>query len=194
MARWFLLLTCPFLPGCLAFGYPSVTYTPAVSNLEEDVHAFKATWGDGGMSLIMTGGEWLEDSIDELPLCRGTLESQRQSYFAYFVGGIPVSFSKHLGWSVLLYRPGYEVIEVSSRWWGRHVLEPRIDKLAWKPATDLDAQVKALQELCPEPGRRIASERVRQFVAHEYERLAASPLATTPDQREALLARARTLR
>jgi len=193
VSRISLLLVLPFLQGCLALGYPSMTYTPEVSLPEPEVHAFKSTWGKGGIWIAMTGGYWLESSIEELPIHDGHLASQGQSYFAYFVGGFPVSFSEARFWSLLLYRPGYEIIEVPSRWRGRELFESPIDKLAWKPAPDLDSQVKALEKLCPEFGLPKPGDNVRQFVAQEYRRLATSPLATTREQRDALLTKAQKL-
>jgi hypothetical protein len=189
-----ILMVCPLFAGCVAFGYPSLTYTPGVSALDSEVHAFKSTFECGGRSYIMTGGETISLTKEEIPIHGGRLEPQEKSYFAYFVGGIPVAYSRQCSWSVLLYRPGFEVIEIPSHWWGRRLAEPELEKLNWKPASDLDAQVHALEMICGSLRLASLSADVRQFAASEYERLANGPLVTTPEVRESLLAKANALR
>lgn len=187
MPRFALLVLLPLLQGCIAFGYPSVTYTPEVTCLDEDVHAFKRSWGRDGTCMIMTGGEWIADNIEELPVDDGHLAGQRFAYFPYVIGGIPVSFSDSRSWSIILYRPGFEVVELPSRWWLKRPFESTLEKIDWKPALDLAAQINAIEQICSDPHRSIrhCSEHVRQFAAREYERLAASSLAT-PAERASL--------
>jgi hypothetical protein len=69
--------------------------------------------------------------------------------------------------------------------------ESTLDKIDWKPAPDLAAQIKAIGRVCCDPNRSWPDciEPVRQFAAREYERLAESPLAT-PAERESLQAKA----
>jgi len=193
MPRLSIFLVFPLLPGCLAYGYPSVTYTSGVSNLPAEVRAFKSTTALGGMSIFMTGGESVSSGVEEIPLKQGCLDSQKETYFAYSVGGFPVKFFQSRSWHVMLFRPGYEVITIPSTWSGHHLLEPRIEALAWKPAPDLDSQVNAIETLCLADCMH-PNAKVLQFAAQEYERLAASPLDSTSAQREALLAKARLLR
>jgi hypothetical protein len=125
----------------------------------------------------MTGGEWISSTIEEIPSVNGTVDSQNKAYFAYFVGGFPVSFSESWNWNLLLYRPGYEVIKVPSHWLMAKVFRSHLDQLDRKIAPDLDSQTKALECICPESGlkRAEATEEVWQFVAQEYQRLARSP-------------------
>ncbi len=171
MPRFCFLLLFPLLPGCLAFGYPSATYTPQIPSLPPDVHAFKSTFSTSGMSIIMPGGKSISASIERIPIEDGRLDSLQHTYFAYFLGGFPVNFSEHHDWRLLLYRPGYEIIEIPSRWCGRKLFESQIDQLAWKPATDIDSQLATLKLLCPERGVTTPSAEVRQFVEQERERL-----------------------
>jgi hypothetical protein len=166
----FLIFSC--LPGCLAFGYPRVTYTPQVASLPSDVHAFKSTLSFGGKSIVMTGGESISGTIEEIPIVDGRLDSLDHSYFSYFIGGIPVAFFKEHDWKIILYRPGYEIIEIPSRWYVRKFFASQIDQLAWKPAKSIEAQLAALKLICPEGGFSTPSPEIRRFVDQERERLA----------------------
>ncbi len=193
MPRFAFLIFLPFLPGCLAVGYPSITYTPQLPIQEPDVRAFKSMSSGGGMSMVMTGGGWRRASIEEIPLNQGCVESHEDAYFHYLVGGIPVSFSEYRHWSILLYRPGHEIIEIPSRWWGRKLFEAEVDRLEWKPVASTQAQVKALETLCP-PFENRPTAGVRQFVASEYERLAAIIRASSPRESANLLSTAMRLK
>ena len=170
MPRFSFFLIFPFLPGCLAFGYPSATYTPPVASLPPDVHAFKWTYNTGGMSMIMTGGERVSTKVEKLPIEDGRLDSLHHAYFAYFLGGVPVSFSEHHRWKILLYRPGYEMLEIPSHWCGQKVFQPNVDRLPWTPAKDLNSQLAALDVICPAEFATPSAE-VRRFVDLERERL-----------------------
>src|SRR5207249_1781632 len=123
MARLTWLLFVHFLPGCVAFGYPSLTYTPEVTNLPPDVRAFQSTFEREGMSIIMTGGETIRLIVEEIPIRDGRLDSQDEAYFAYDVGCFAVGFMHKRDWSICLYRAGYEVIEIQSRWCGGKLLD-----------------------------------------------------------------------
>jgi hypothetical protein len=194
MPRWSILLLFPFLPGCLAYAYPSVTSTPQVTGLPGDVHAFKESWGMGGMSMIMTGGESFSRALEELPIQHGCLEPQHDAYCAYFVGGFPVGCFESRNWRVLLYRPGYEPVELDSRWWGQALVAPESQTVTWKCVEGVSSNVKVLDELylkCLWPG---TSERVRQFVAQEFERLANAKVTMSADLHQDLLAKARRMR
>src|SRR5262249_50213020 len=110
------------------------------------------------------------------------------------LGGVPVKFFETRDWKILLYRPGYALFEIPSRWWGMKPFKGRIDDLAWKPTADLETQIKVLEELCPRYGITAATAEVREFVAAEYERLAASPFAITTLQQTLLRDKALRLR
>jgi hypothetical protein len=176
----------------MAFGYPSVTGTPRVANLDEDVRAFKIAFASDGLSIVMTGGERFHCSVDETVVRQGAFDAQRNAYFAYYVGGIPVNFHDVRSWEILLYRPGYDVIEMPSRWWGRTLFEAEIGKLTWNRAPNLDAQEKAIERVCPDSQLYNVSAEVRRFASDEYMRLAGSP-DLSADQREAFLSKARRL-
>ncbi len=183
MPRLFFFLIFPFLPGCLAFGYPSTTYTPTVASLPSDVHVFKSTFSTGGKSIIITGGERVSWNIEEIPISDGRLDSLHHAYFAYFIGGFPVSYSEHHDWKLMLYRPGFEIIEIPSRWSARSLVASGIDPLDWKPAKDIDSQLATLKTICPDHGFSVASPEVRRFVAQERERLGAPRAANQTESR-----------
>jgi hypothetical protein len=183
MPRLFFFLIFPFLPGCLAFGYPSTTYTPTVASLPSDVHVFKSTFSTGGKSIIMTGGERVSWTIEEIPISDGQLDSLHHAYFAYFIGGFPVSYSEHQDWKLMLYRPGFEIIEVPSRWFGRSLVGPTLDKLDWIPAKDIGSQLAILKTICPDNLYSTASPEVRQIVDQERERLGAHAAPNLTDSR-----------
>jgi len=183
MARLHGWLFVPVLPGCVAFGYPSLTYTPEVANLPPDVRAFKSTFE---RVIFMTGGGTIHFNDEEVPIREGRLVGQDEAYFAYCVGGVvPVGMHERR-WSIRLYRPGYEVIDIQSRLVRRKLLNAPVGDLDWKTAPDLDSQVKALERVCPWPCLHFANPEVRQFFVEEYERLASSAIPSTADQREAL--------
>jgi hypothetical protein len=193
MRSWPAFLLCPILSGCFAIGYPSVTETPTLVVPGSDVHAFRVTseWSMNGPWL--TAPVTISRAVEELPLDRGMIDPQHNSYFAYSYNLFPLAGgSRSRDVKVLLYRPGYELIDVPTRsWWAQSFGDNPPEIVAWKPAPDLASQEQAL--------RRIASgsadlprgpwglnPQVLSFVAGEYARLAQSPLATTPETRERL--------
>ncbi len=194
MARIGYLLFLPFLPGCVAFGYPSVTYTPKLNIAEPDVRVFKSTTSTGGMNIVMTGGGWRGGRIEEIPIDHGSVETQSDAYFAYLVGGFPVCFSEFRHFAILLYRPGYEIIEIPSQWWGLMLLHGECARFDWKPAASTQVQVETLEKLCPPNDSNLPTESVRRFVAGEYERIALTVGTSSPDESARLHSRAKRLR
>jgi hypothetical protein len=193
MARVTLFLVIPFLPGCLAYGYPLLTYTPAVSNLPLEIRAFKASCEMAGTSIVMTGGERVACKLEEIPVTHGHLDAQHEAHFDYSVGGFPVRFFESHEWRIILYRPGYEIIEIPNRWSGGKLIQPALAELEWKPAPNFDSQLKALEALYLHHPWGPLDEPLRQFFIQEFERLAASSLVASEEQREILHARIRRL-
>jgi hypothetical protein len=165
-----------------------------VRNIPDDVHAFKATWETGGMSIILTGGESVGGSVEEIPIKEGVLEPETESDFEYFAGGIPVSFFHFRGWRILLYRPGYEVIELPGRCWAFGLLQPQVDHLNWKRSQDFDAKLRAIETICSRRSFGRPNEQTLRFAAQEYERLANEHDCPSADQRTTLLDKAKQLR
>jgi hypothetical protein len=195
MRAWLPLLCCPFLSGCFGFAYPSVSETPAVTVRENDVRAFRliSDWTMSGP--WMTGPIQNCHSIEELPITQETVEGQQDSYFAYYYLIFPVlNGSRTRTVEVLLYRPGYETVEIpaQSRLWAWFA--PKRVQAVWKPAPDLAAQEKALERIVCGYWHHSMGKATWQFAAQEYTRLAQSPLAAGPEMqktRERLLAKAR---
>jgi hypothetical protein len=97
---------------------------------------------------------------------------------------------------VLLYRPGFETVDIPARAWWQSLGWSQPQPVAWKEAPDLPAQEEALNNVVQprfDPPRK-GSKAVLQFAAQEYARLADSPFAlalSMSDTRERLLAKAR---
>jgi hypothetical protein len=173
MPRLIFILILPLLPGCMAFGYPSLTYTPAVACLPPDVHAFKSTFGTIGRSFMFSGGEGVYCGVEEIPIVDGVLDTLDQSYFDYFVGGVFVAYFHHDSWKVILYRPGYEIVTIPSRWFVGKMYESRLYNVDWKPAKGINSQLEALSTIWSESGPSQASDEVKDFVRNELKRLKA---------------------
>jgi hypothetical protein len=193
MLRAAFISIIPLLPGCFAAGHPSFAYTPTVVAPEADVHAFRVNSTDQVFSFGVTGGICHETDVEEIPLTQGQVDSETHHYFAYTVLAFPLSFSDHRDWHLVFYRPGYEPVKIRSRWLPFKLVRSQIDHLNWKPANDLDAQTKAVDSLLPENWIVSVTHGVRDFVIKEYERLAASSVAT-PEQRETLRDKARKIK
>jgi hypothetical protein len=141
LALLFLLL--PMLPGCLIpYGFPQLDQTPLVSlgTEKEETHAFRVDVTRehvdiGGTDrcvlseLTFTPGGWV------LP------QTKVSATYGIYVVGIVLNYPAYVSHSVglILYRPGYELVELGS--W-------EIPKqVAWKQAVDLKAQEQVLDHL-----------------------------------------------
>jgi hypothetical protein len=194
--RWWLpLLVCPALSGCFGFAYPSFSETPAVNVKEGDVRAFRvlSEWTLSGPCITGPGGVW--HSIEEIPVIKKTVERQQDSYLAYYYMIFPVlNGSRSRTLTVLLYRPGYETVEIPSRSLLGAFGETKRAPVVWKEAVGLEAQEKAVERIIgPFPGSWLGQEALR-FAAQEYARLADSPFVSGPGkekERERLRAKAK---
>jgi hypothetical protein len=192
MRSWLAFLLCPILSGCFAFGYPSVSQTPTLVVPGTDVHAFRFTsdWGFSGPWI--TGPMTVSQAVEEIPVVEGRIDPQRNAYFAYGYTLFPIlsgSHSRHV--TVLLYRPGYETVEVPTRSWWRSVGGDQAERVVWKEASDLAAQEKAIERIA-DPFRPYPGEATCHFIAQEYTRLARGPFATAAETRERLVKTAAT--
>jgi hypothetical protein len=164
-----ILLVCPFLQGCLAFGYPSTTQTPSIVVNDPEVKAFRMTRDWTTYGAIIAGAFEIADSIEDIPIADNMIPPQRDSYFNYhyLVFGFGAGHDRSV--SVYLYRRGYETVVVEAHsslaWWRQQSITP-----AWKKAETLQAQEKAIDELNVRFGYR--TNAVASFVAGEYAALA----------------------
>ena len=204
MKRWLVLLACfaPNLSGCLAYAYPTLATTPpqVVPNQDGSVHAFRV---DVDRTDRAPQPPLTEYTLSQIPLdSTGVIPRQVEIAHATGVynplGAIEGSPHERSQYTMLIriYRPGYRTMEVKA--WDKQ------RDLQWSPAADLLAQEKAIDDLLAvpdagakgtwwelkdekkpglglQPGLESASQkRALLFASNEYQRLAASPLATQP--------------
>ncbi len=195
MRSWLPLLLCPFAAGCFGFAYPSVSETPAIIVRENDVRAFRliSDWTMSGP--WMTGPIENCHSVEELPITEDTVEAQKDSYLYYYYLALPfANGSRTRTVEVLLYRPGYETVEIAAQSGLWSLFAPKRIGVIWKPAPDLAAQEKALERIISGYWKDSLGKATWQFAAQEYTRLAQSELAAGPRMektRERLLKMAR---
>lgn len=207
-----LLLAClAFLGGCIPYAVPSIDYTPRVT-LEaprEEVRAFRVDIAYDKYDFLFSGtlAKTHSERLREVPISsRDVVPGQLKTSITtgLVVIGVAVNFRIQEGGAVALrlYRPGYELVEVKSR--------QLTYQVEWKPATDLPAWERVLDQLFG--GKRAGDEReagrflrgpvagsasaahreALLFGASEYERLAR--LAESTGQREGLAAKAKAMR
>jgi hypothetical protein len=195
MRAWLPLLVCPVLSGCFGFAYPSISETPSVTIKDDNVRAFRvlSEWTLSGPCI--TGPIRIWQTVQEIPVLKATVERQQDSYLAYYYMIFPVlNGARSRTLEVLLYRPGYETVEIPSRSLLEAFGETKRGPVVWKEAVGLEAQEQALERVVSRnPGPWLSQEGLR-FAAQEYARLADSPLVSGPGRekaRERLLAKAR---
>ena len=195
MRAWLPLLLCPVVSGCFGFAYPSFSETPAVNVKEDNVRAFRVLSERTLSGPFMTGPVVIWQSVQEIPVLKATVERQQDSYLAYYYMIFPVlNGSRSRTLKVLLYRPGYETVEIPPRSLLQAFGETKRAPVVWKEAVGLEAQEQALERVISQnPGLGLNQEGL-QFAAQEYARLADSPLVSGPGrekERERLRAKAR---
>jgi hypothetical protein len=202
MPRFLVLFVFPLLAGCYAFGYPVINATPAVDVDAPDVHAFLVSSGHELSGPAITGPLSFWHRVKEVPITAGQVVPQWNSHFYYDYLVFPILMGEYSqDKTILLYRPGYETVVVPVKnWWNVCGKAPL--RVQWKEAPDLDAQVKALEQIVPTSPEQFSfhghnyEPEVLCFAAQEYRRLAESKQAEGPDHqtfRDELLSRARKL-
>jgi hypothetical protein len=188
-------VTCFFFSGCLGFGYPDLSRTPAVTVDSNEVHAFRVLSQATAIGPIITSPVWLRGSVEEIPVMSGMVGPQGDADFAYYFVLFPLLEAGHSRTlEVLLYRPGYETVVIPAHSWWLTLGREAPEKVAWKEAPDLLAQKEALDRIVEGWSLRSLNKGVLEFLAQEYERLANSELAAAPTMapsREKLRFRAR---
>jgi hypothetical protein len=186
-----VFLLCPLLSGCLGFGYPSVTRTPAIQVDEPDVQAFRVmtdrilTDSKG----FLPGGQSYPivlplTTTEKLPSTPRTISPQSDAYFDYRLLVFPIvseGYSRSL--EIRLYRRGYETVSIPAEAW--LPFSEQQAKPQWKKVADLADFEKAIEGIgASSLGDlfRPSSQDVRQFVAQEYAWLAQSEWAAGPDR------------
>jgi hypothetical protein len=162
----------------------------------ENVRAFRVT------SDLRQSGPWnsgpgdITGRVEEIPIVDATVPEQKDSYFAYSYMVFPFTEGCHdRNLRVLLYRPGYETVEIGEQvGWNLTGSNPP-EGIVWREARTLAVQEKALERVVARKPLRwsVFDPGVLRFVSQEYTRLASTPLAEGPDKqkdRDRLLARA----
>src|SRR5579862_1521868 len=145
---WFLTAALLFLcsaSGCLTtYAYPKLDHTPSVvlNAPPTEVHAFRV---DVTRSMYLDcPNRWAFGRLTEIPVT-STEEIQAQVKLSVTCGKELLQFDFETpdqtdhAVALRLYRPGYELVEIGS--W-QHV-----NRVEWKRAPDLQAQVKVLDRL-----------------------------------------------
>jgi hypothetical protein len=180
VTRWLAFLFCPFASGCLAFGYPNVTATAPATVDTSEVRAFRVTSETTFGGAIIAGYIQLAHDIEEIPITP-VIASQSDASFCYWTLVFPFGSSHHRQVGVVLYRPGYETVELPGRPWWQFPQHATPARVVWKEAPDLAAQAKALEPLLSawHSFSSVSNLSVLRFLAGEYERLVQR--ATTGD-------------
>src|SRR5262245_12831263 len=144
-------LVLPFVSGCLAFGYPSLSETPTLSVPEEDVRAIRVDTQLRRGGCVITGSIEFCHSVEEIPVAAAEVGAQTDAYFSYYSPLFLSTGTTSRSMRVLLYRPGFETVTIPERPWWRFPGLTRPEAVAWKEAPDLAAQEKALETVVVRP-------------------------------------------
>jgi len=189
-----ILILLPFLSGCFGYVYPSVCRTPPLSVPEENVRAFRVVSEMEASGPIMTGPIMFADDVVEIPVVSARVESQKESYFAYYYLLFPFTGDREKSMSVLLYRPGFQTVEIPEQPWWQFPERGEPEKVWWVEAMTLEDQEEALKKVVGHdlsPKRR--NRKMLELALQEYTRLAKMACCKGPgmaEQRTRLLAEA----
>ena len=204
MRRWlFLLALLPNCTGCLYYGYPTLSYTPEqpVENRDGSAHAFRVDVDRIERNAATASTSY---TLTRIPLdSRGLVPSQLEIAPASGVWDPLNVFSttshekSDYTLTVRLYRPGYQTKEIKSwdktrdaQWLKAETLaaqEKAVDDLLGAPDVNARATWWELKDektpgLGLQPGAASKFQRdTLVFAANEYQRLANSLAATTPN-------------
>ncbi len=188
MRSWQVLLFLPFSSGCLGYIYPSFCRTPRVEVREGDIRAFRVVSSWSGSTAAFTGMLIPGRHVEEIPIIDARVEPQQNAYFGYYWLIFPFTGEESQSMSVLLYRAGFQTVEVPELPWWECVASSHSERVMWTEAPDLAAQEKALKKIVAfvfdDLGIRLLDRKMLEFAAGEYARLARSPLAQTAEMAE----------
>jgi hypothetical protein len=170
------------MAGCLGFGYPDVSSTPALATASDEVRAFRAVSESWMRGPWMTGPIEIANRVEGIAVKGRTVGPQRNAYFTYYYLLVPVLNGSHTRTvEVLLYRPGYELVEIPARPWWSVAASNAPEKVVWKEASELLAQKAAVDRIAFRFSGQKCDKDVLHFAAREYARLASSPSAASPE-------------
>jgi len=195
MFRYLFLLTlCPFLGGCLAVGYPSETVTPTVVVPDSDVHVFKTATYSKGTCVLLTGGYRAGWQIHRVPVVDGQIKPITEKHFPYWAGGPLISWHDKRWWSLYLYRPGYDIVEISPGMACLSQFRPDTVQVDWTPLATADEQARVIDKLAGRGLWENATSEFRRFCADEYDKLALRFPAASHEDRQIWQKKAEDLR
>jgi hypothetical protein len=211
MSRWFFLVALlPHCTGCLYYAYPTLSHTPelAVDNKDGSAQAFRVDIDRTERKPLAPITQY---TLTSIPLdSRGLIPSQLELAPATGVlnplGVVEGGQHERSVYTIFvrLYKPGFRTMEVKA--WEKS------RELQWFPAPDLPAQEKAIDDLLAvpatpdqpsrgtwwelkdeklpglglQPGSVSSSQRkALEFAATEYQRLACTPIASSPSMQTA---------
>ena len=191
-----ILLVCPLLSGCFAIGYPEMHCTPEVAISADHVQAFRIA-NEYEHTRMLLYGNYVHSTVQEVPIVAGKVEPQQDAQFSYIWSLFPLAAVQTThDFEVLLYRPGYEFVDIPSSpwWWPLGYCQTR--SVDWRKIEmlDLPSQIKNLEMVIQKAGGESLNQEMCSFAAREYRRLAQSSLAAGPEMhrgRERLLVKAR---
>jgi len=204
MRVWALLIVFPFASGCIAYVYPSVGQTPPMSAPEAGVRAFRVVTRDTVGGALFVNHVESQCEVEEIPVSSSEVGTQRDARYSYYYVLLTAFESSEGSLRVLLYRPGFQTVEIPEQPWWRFPGRAEPERVAWTAASDLAAEEQSLEAVASPKGRRSlfggadagreAEEKdplrrrlhrfkerpVLAFAAREYARLAADPRALAP--------------
>jgi hypothetical protein len=149
MTRGLALLICPFLSGCLGYGYPSFCQTPGAAIDDPGVRAFRVTNECKRRGCIIAGSVMFAHQVEPIGIVDSRVEAQTNNSFVSYYLLFPFEGHSSRTVKVLLYRPGYETVEIPERPWWTFLGKNQPERVVWKEACDLSSQVKALEMVVP---------------------------------------------
>lgn len=171
MRIYWIFLVFPFTSGCLGWAYPVCRQTPPIPVQENDVRAFRKTTEDGFYGCLIAGCVTMGRNLNEIAIIDGAVPSQSDSHLCYHYLAFPFAGSHFKSLATVLYRPGYEVVEIPGRpWW---LAWKKAQPIKWKVAPDLPSQEKILDTLSEGNSFLFtADDKTLDFFVNEYLRLA----------------------
>lgn len=194
MYRRGVLLVCPFMTGCLCYGYPSITQTPAIAVPALEVRAFRVRAENGFYGAFIAGAFLRGNRVEEIPTAGSEVPPQKDCHFVREFLAFPIwAYNYHRQVYVQLYRRGFEPVKVEARSCLLECWRNQPITVSWKKTQNVAAREKTLEDLSLLDTPYYHDPQFREFLANEYTALANDPSADD-ETRTRLLDKASSLR